>query len=237
MNCWPSIQTLHYDGWIIRFADGLTKRSNSINPIYLSQLDINEKIDYCEQLYKSRDLPPCFKISEIVQPANLDSLLESRGYKHEFEVSVQLMKLDRFDSENDINSQIDEFGNDCWIDNYARMNEMNKDNKPILGKIIDQIILPKCLLTYNLNGIPIGCGLGVIDKNYLGLFDIVIDKDYRNRGFGKLMIKSLLSWGKNKGSDYAYLQVLNNNNPAIRLYKFFGFKEEYRYWYRIKSSG
>ena len=33
MNALPAMQTQIYDGWVIRFADGYTKRANSINPI------------------------------------------------------------------------------------------------------------------------------------------------------------------------------------------------------------
>ena len=34
LNAWTSIQTVVYDGWLIRFSNGYTKRANSVNPIY-----------------------------------------------------------------------------------------------------------------------------------------------------------------------------------------------------------
>ena len=46
-NAWASLQNLYYDGWILRFADGYTRRANSVNPIYPSTHDLNEKIAYC----------------------------------------------------------------------------------------------------------------------------------------------------------------------------------------------
>ena len=81
----------------------------------------------------------------------------------------------------------------------------------------------------------IGCGLGVVEDKFVGLFDIVIDPQYRNQGFGKLLVENILKWGKNKEADTAYLQVLADNASAIRLYEKVGFKEAYRYWYRIKA--
>lgn len=34
MNALPSLQTILYDGWVLRFAKGYTNRANSVNPIY-----------------------------------------------------------------------------------------------------------------------------------------------------------------------------------------------------------
>jgi N-acetylglutamate synthase len=235
MNCWPSLQTIHYDGWVLRFAEGLTRRSNSVYPVYDSKIDVFTKISYCENLYKRKDLPACFKITEIAQPYDLDEILDSKGYNHEFDISVQLMNINKFTIDEDSNAKISEYTNDEWIYNYVNMNEMDAIQKPILKKIMDRILLPKCLLTYDLNGYPIGCGLGVIDDKFLGLFEIVIDKQYRNKGFGKSMIDNILMWGKNNGAEVAYLQVLTENNAAIKLYDKEGFKEAYRYWYRIKK--
>lgn len=40
MNTWPA---LLYDGWILRFANGCTRQTNSIQPLYFSAQNIEEK--------------------------------------------------------------------------------------------------------------------------------------------------------------------------------------------------
>jgi ribosomal protein S18 acetylase RimI-like enzyme len=115
------------------------------------------------------------------------------------------------------------------------MNGSKPADKSVYKQIIDTILFPKCLFLLTINEVVIGCGLGVVEDQFIGLFDIVIDSQYRNQGFGKLLIENILKWGKSKGADRAYLQVLADNAPAIRLYEKVGFKEEYRYWYRIKA--
>jgi len=50
LNHWQPLSTLLYDGWVLRFADGYTKRANSINPIHYSTCDLQEKIKECEKM-------------------------------------------------------------------------------------------------------------------------------------------------------------------------------------------
>lgn len=236
MNAWPALQTMHYDGWILRFANGVTKRLNSVNPIYTSKIDVDEKINYCENLYRSRNLPPCFKISEIAQPSGLDQKLEVHGYERVFDISVQLVYINQWEFALDKNVQIAEVTDEIWLDDYIRMNEVNPANRPVFKMILDQIIVSRGLFTIRVNGIAVGCGLGVVESKHIGLFDIVIEKSYRNQGLGQILIESILAWGKSRGAEYGYLQVLIDNDPAVKLYSKTGFKEVYRYWYRMKGS-
>ena len=235
LNAWPALETIQYDGWIIRFANGVTKRSNSVNPIYESSENIDDKIDFSERFYRSRGIPVCFKISDIAKPAGLDQMLDARGYAHKFDVLIQIMDISQFTIDLDENIHLMENTDDQWLNHYIKMNGSKPSDKPVYKRIIDAILFPKCLFTLTLNEVVIGCGLGVVEEKFIGLFDIVIDPLYRNQGYGKLLVENILKWGKDKGAETAYLQVLADNAPAIRLYEKVGFKEEYNYWYRIKA--
>src|SRR5689334_19582502 len=93
LNSWPALQTQHYDGWIIRFADGYTKRSNSVSPLYASSIAALEKISHCEQLYAARGLDTVFKITDSAQPDDLDAILDNLGYRSDSLTSVQTVPL------------------------------------------------------------------------------------------------------------------------------------------------
>jgi ribosomal protein S18 acetylase RimI-like enzyme len=69
----------------------------------------------------------------------------------------------------------------------------------------------------------------------VGLFDIVTAAPFRRRGLGTQLILHLLQWGKTNGARRAYLQVMCNNDPALRLYTGLGFREIYQYWYRVRK--
>ncbi len=81
----------------------------------------------------------------------------------------------------------------------------------------------------------VACGIGVVQEPFIGLFDIVTHAGYRNRGYGRQLVSDILRWGKTQGARTAYLQVMLNNAPALRLYSNIGFTESYQYWYRISK--
>lgn len=89
MNAWPSLQTKLYDGWVLRFADGYTKRANSVNPLYESTLPMSEKIEYCEKEYGLRNLPIVFKLTHESIPEGIDAILEERCYSKVDETAVR----------------------------------------------------------------------------------------------------------------------------------------------------
>jgi ribosomal protein S18 acetylase RimI-like enzyme len=234
MNAWPATTTLHYDGWVLRFADGYTKRANSVYPLYPSEIAVDEKIAFCESLYQDRDLPAVFKITTSSTPSNLDDRLDARGYCVDSPTSVQL--LDFKAGNHELPSGIDLACEDseAWHIAFARMNKVNPDHQATHEGILRAILPDKCYASIPESDRIIGCGLGVLQSRYLGIFDVVIDPDHRRQGYGEGLMKALLTWGQGNGAHKAYLQVMCNNEPALRLYEKLGFREKYQYWYRIK---
>jgi N-acetylglutamate synthase len=234
-NAWPALQTLHYDGWILRFANGVTKRSNSVNMLYPSTIDPDEKISFCEDRYHSKKITPCFKITANTRPGEMDRLLAARGYFIHSHISFQTMKIPDTPSGPPGEISIETELNPRWIADFIRMNEFDPGRKSTYIAIMKQLQLPKCLVSLVRDHKTIGVGLGVVEGGFIGLFDIVVDKSYRNSGLGHLIVENILRWGRKNGADTAYLQVLKDNSPAIRLYEKTGFTEAYQYWYRMKK--
>ena len=93
LNAWPAHQTL-YDGWVLRFADGYTKRANSINPLYPSTNDLGGKIAFCESIYQERKLDVVYQLTPTsCHPENLDDTLAAKGYRKNSPTSVQVLEL------------------------------------------------------------------------------------------------------------------------------------------------
>jgi GNAT superfamily N-acetyltransferase len=235
MNAWPSLQTMLYDGWVLRFSNGYTKRANSVHPLYPSSLDVEEKVRACEEIYRSKGLDVVFKMTASAQPDNLDQVLAAKGYKADSHTSVQIAKLDGVDK---VASQaaLSTENLDEWLSAFCRLSKISQRHEPTLKQLLHNLVPARYLASMRHQGQVVACGMGVLQEKFVGLFDIVTDANFRKQGFGKQLVLNILAWGKRDGAHTAYLQVMLNNEPALRLYSGFGFKEIYTYWYRIKQK-
>ncbi|SFE99178.1 Ribosomal protein S18 acetylase RimI [Paenibacillus catalpae] len=237
LNAWPSLQTVVYDGWLLRFAEGYTKRSNCVMPLYESHGVVSEKIRYCEELYAKRGLDSIFKITPFASPAHLDSALDELGYRIVDPVYVKTAALaDLPEPSAHIAYQLDEQLNERWLDEFTQMMPLSGMQRETTIKMLTGSPLRQCFVTIYEDGAPAACGIGVIEHGYIGLYDIVTSERFRNRGLGYQMLLHIFRWGVRNGANQAYLLVVQENKPANRLYDKFGFETQYEYWYRVKSS-
>lgn len=238
INAFPSLQTQLVDGWLLRFSNGYSKRANSINPFYPSNEKLSEKLKKVGQIYQGRNLPVIYKLTSSVFPKNLDSVLEQADYSLEGMTSVQLLSLNEVAVTSSPSNNIVIYNclEDKWFDSFCELNNVKKTDQPILKKMLERIVPEVCfVILFNDKEEALACGMGVLEDDYIGLFDIVTNPKHRNKGYGMQLISAILDWGKANGAKNAYLQVVLTNIPALNLYTKLGFKEAYKYWYRIKS--
>lgn len=237
LNAWPALNTVLYDGWLLRLANGYTKRANSVNGFYPSVLPVEGKIEQCEALYQAHGLPAIFRLTPFIEPADLDGLLVRYGYRQIDHTRVQLLRLkgrplvmaagvEIFPTDADLAS---------WLALFHQLNPGRRD-MTTHERLLRQVTGETCLMVLEQDGEIVACGLGILANGLLGLFDIVTEAGQRHKGYGTTLTRSLLAWGQERGAEYAYLQVMTNNAPARKLYAELGFKDIYHYWYRVKTE-
>lgn len=236
LNGWPALQTVLYDGWLLRFADGYSKRSNSVNPLYESSYDMDQKISYCEQLYKEKGQATVFKVLPFEESAGLDAKLEERGYElvdHSLVKSTSLHDLEPpvYDDVV-ITTELTTY----WLNTIAELQHLNESQKETTRRMMADQPLRKAFVVVRSEGAPVACGMAVIEQGYVGLYDIVTDPKQRGRGYGEILTRHLLWWAKQEGAERGYLLVVKKNEAANRLYDKFGFNLLYEYWYRVKKG-
>lgn len=236
-NTHPCLEEEVYDGWLLRFAEGYTKRANSVNVLGTSTIPLADKIKYCEERYGKQHLPVVFKLTPM--GAELDDLLELRGYSAVDKTSVMTVDLEKGDFSSDFAKEgvsvcIEEKFTESWQYYYFTFNKVSKTAIPTAKKMQAKITNPVLCATVYVDKKAVACGLGVMEQGYVGLMDIVVKEEYRGCGFGKVLCGALLDKAKEKGAVTGYLQVVDSNEVAKKLYLSLGFEDVYSYWYRVK---
>lgn len=235
LNAWPALQTVHYDGWLLRCAAGYTRRANSVQPLYGSTLNLAEKIAYCEQVYAACGRPTVFKLTPAARPAGLEAALAEAGYRTEAPTSVQTASLADLPPAPDVGTvTLADQATESWLAAFCALNTVAARHQPTMAQMLARIVPARCFLALEQEGAVVAVGLAVAERGWVGLFDLVTAVAWRNRGLGRQVILRLLHWGRAQGARQAYLQVMSDNAPALHLYETLGFREAYPYWYRVK---
>jgi len=236
LNAWPALAQILLDGWVLRFANGYSRRNNSVNAVYGGVLPIAEKIARSEAIFRAKGLPPTFKLTPFSYPDNLDARLAEAGYQRVSPTSVQVAHLSNLPPINPaLGWRHQDTATEAWINAYSQMNAVRAGKEATLRQILEHIPLAACYATIERNGQIIACGLGVQQEKLVGLFDIVTHPDYRRQGLGRAVVLGLMHWGQQRGAAHAYLQVVVGNAPAFGLYAGLGYREIYQYWYRVNE--
>ncbi len=237
LNAWPALQTHLYDGWLVRFANGYTKRANSVTPLYPGQIDLDSKIDWCEELYRQQNLPPVFRLPTFLRTGEIDGRLARRGYKKIDTTSVQVLDLSDYFAQLSPRVFIlpGRSGLEAWLSAFHRMTGANpaRADSDTHRQMLNNILGQKCFMTLHVENEVVACGMAVASNDLVGIFDVIVAPEHRRQGYGQEIMESLLDWAVNQNASYAYLQVVATNQPALNLYTKLNFTELYRYWYRV----
>jgi hypothetical protein len=136
LRAWPALQQEFYDGWMLKFANGYTKRSNSVNSFSPSTTDLSEKITYCEKCYQDKQLIPIFRITPFSSPHDLDDHLRELGYEKINPTLVLTLKLDHFLIQQRSDTELQFMRIHEWFEHFCKFqdenNEKLKTHKEIL---------------------------------------------------------------------------------------------------------
>ncbi|MEZ5816224.1 MAG: GNAT family N-acetyltransferase [Hyphomicrobiaceae bacterium] len=232
-NAWPALETRLVDGWLLRFSGGYTKRANSINA-WAPTRPLADVIGHAERLYLDRGLPPIVRLTPLAGDA-ADTLLASRGYARLDETIVMTAPLASLAAQADPNVTIFPKPPTDWLDGFAAANAVPIAARPLHDAIVTRIAGPVAFARLDGPDAPFAWGLAAIERGMVGLFDIVTASSARRRGAARRLVGHMLHWAASNTATAAYLQVLASNEPAIALYRSFGFQPAYRYHYRIAT--
>ena len=213
---WVAFEQLDYQGWILRFADGATKRANSVNVITLPHSSLDEMISDCEAFFSVRSQPTIFRLLSFVDNTILDSQLADMGYTFVDPSLVLYQKITTLSPQFTNPEVLDRI---TWLETYCDISGIDLESQKTHAKILARIPSSSLFAMLEDKNQPVACALGVIQAKCFGIFDLVTRKEARNKGYATSLVKSMISWAKHHGIQHFYLQVTAHNTSAIRLYE------------------
>lgn len=233
-NAWPALRTVLVGGWVVRLADGHTRRANAASPIHPETLPSGTIIDLVEDLFVRARLDPVYRLTGLQQP-EFESSLRARGYVDNDPVVV--LRSPPLEGAHEHPSvTIAPIASDDWLRDALAAYGYESELEPGLRRIFDDIVWPCGFATIRLGDRDVAWGLAVVEADHVGLFDLVVAADYRGNGFGRRLVRSLLGWGHSLGARNAYLQVRTENDAALALYHSLGFTTVYGYRHFVRPS-
>jgi N-acetylglutamate synthase len=232
-NAFPSLKQVLYGNWLLRFADGLTRRANSVNALRpeCDRDDPAVLIAAVAPLYRAQGLPTIFRTLSILDPA-LDHALTARGYGSEGESCVLYGEVSALAAASDPTAQLLPRPEPAWLAAISALQGYSPSQAATYRRIVEAIAVPARFALLAVDGVPAALAYGALHDGLLCYESVVTDPRYRRRGLGRRVIASLADWARGEGASGACLEVEAGNVPALALYAQFGLAELYRYHYR-----
>lgn len=122
-------------------------------------------------------------------------------------IKIEKMNLNHLNELQEI--LISDF-DDFWSFSTLKEEVENENSSYIIGKINNEII-----------------GFAGLKKifDHADIMNIVIKKTYRNQGIGTLLLENLILLAKDLNISTLFLEVNEQNKPAIHLYEKLGFEK------------
>ena len=223
------------DGWWLRHApDGAWWIGSVLPHGGEGTSDLLRRVVRAETFYAAHGSTPRFQICPPACAEQLDTVLEDRGYHRMGLVSIQVAPTGDVMQDPPAGSlrvRLEDHPTRAWLECWHE--GRGHDGDPdVEWDMLGRIMLPSAYALATLGDAVVAVGRSVADTGWVGVFGMVTLPRARGQGAGRSVLHALASWAGEHQVERMYLQVEENNIPAIRLYGGSGFTEICRYHYR-----
>jgi GNAT superfamily N-acetyltransferase len=237
INGFPPLRQVVFDGWLLRFSDGVRRTANSATPVRPPRRNLDALIGAAAALYAAQNQPTIIRVPSFVAPAT-DRALAARGYTAEGESCIIAGPLDPI-----IASAAPFGGTDAvklsprptpkWFAAMARLQAQRPEFHAGYRRIVASVALPAAFAELAVDGEPVALAYANIQRGMVCFESVVTEAQRRRRGYSRRVLAALAEWAKRNGATRATLQVEASNTPGRTLYHAIGMTTElHRYHYR-----
>lgn len=235
LNASGAFKSLVYDGWLLGYRKGRSKRLRCVNPFYRSSLDLDRKLEYCIEFYRDAGLPAIFRLLSFSQPPELDRFLDKRGWSAFDRTLVQVAHSSTW-ARRQPTAAVEMTALPAWAEMTAPLLELDAEAASEAFARARSYPLPQIGAIALLDGDIAACGMARFEGDCAGIFAVKTADRHRGQGLARSVVATLLAECLRRRMTRAYLQVTADNLAALALYRGFGFSTAYDYWYRARAG-
>jgi ribosomal protein S18 acetylase RimI-like enzyme len=223
-EAWPAYEQRSHEGWVLRYAGGVTKRANSVLPLG-GPADLAGAIEVAEAFYGERGERCVFSMGPNATPG-LDEELARRGYEV---VDPTLIMAGSPVSRPAHEIRVEDRPWQGWLETWWAVDGRYGTGFEEAERICTGV--PAWYGAYEEDGVALAVGRGVPQGDTLGVFCMATLPEARRRGLARTVLRALV---RHAGAKSAYLVTTAPNQAAQGLYRSEGFDIAGRYHYRVR---
>lgn len=226
---WPGTEQHWQDGWLLRAGGGHTSRANSAVPLLFSSN--TEALPAIIDWYAARNLEPWLALPDRLLP------IKAAGIK-----ATRVLIRDLTPSPSPIASLAQAPASDvaladrpraAWLATYQR-----DVPTEVLTAVLDGAVTFASLGAWAsaATGEVTAVGRGAVTTGpdgtrWLGVSCVRVAESSRRTGLARAICSALQAWGVEQGATRAYVEVLDDNRPALTLYESAGYRLHHHHRY------
>lgn len=219
---WPAPETAELGGWLLRYAEGFSRRANSALALTTPPGGTDAALAAVAAWYGERGARPLVALAGPVTK-RLDEELAARRWAAEGHTVVMTKPLDKAAYEGEA-VVVDAPG-------AALLEQVGRGAPAMAARIFGSG--PGRGYAEIRRGDELAArGRGALAGDLVAITSIGTLPAFRRKALGTEILHALEAWGKANGARRAALQVEADNEPAIAMYGRLGYAERYRYAYR-----
>lgn len=221
------------DGWLLPFDNSTIGRAKSAVPLRHQGLDASQ-LDAIEALYAARGLQAAYRVADVAGLANIHAELRRRGYHADQPTLVQVGTVRQMRQICQATpADVSATPNTVWSEVYV-----GNGFDPVDGAHRIQALSRSPHVVYasvQEDGQPVAAGTASLSQGWASIHGMRTALDRRGRGLAARVLAGLADAATAQGLERVFLQVEEDNQAALALYRRAGFTTvwRYHYWRRL----
>lgn len=237
LNAWPGLRQIMHGDWLLRFADGMSRRANSVNPLRTNVNSIERDVATFQELYRAQGLPLIVRTPSFLDP-KVGQELERLQFTSEGETCTIFGEFATTVIEANADIDVLSQASEPWFAAMSSLQKHTPAQTETYKLIIRNVALPAGFAALRHDGEIIALAYGAVHDGWLCCESVIVSADRRGQGCGRRLMAALFAWAQTQGATGACLQVEASNVAGRALYQSIGLTTElHRYDYRRQPQG